>query len=341
MGWASQVNTFLGGAQKVVNDTTALKNSYNDLRNGISSATLGLVKLPKVPLQLNRMLRVGDNVTNILNILGLTNSSVAGEAAHTQTSSGDANTGSFKWVEMETTPENFATADSVLLFAGESLYSNLNTGAELVPIGLCQNWQFSSSINVTTFKELRCEENIVIPGKSQAGSMTMGRLCGTYSSLTNRLHILPNWNYSTQSLTMKPLFGIMAMFLTPSREQSISTLYFERCAITSVSMGLNAGSYQILDNVGIVYGRCIGVGELTVGTTETVPAQDSVQSSSSGNGLDKAISSAVKDVSTAGVKSSLSTGDALDRGLNDYINSSNTSSSSSGLNFNNDNLWKL
>lgn len=340
MGWASQVNTFLGGAQKVVNDTTALKNSYNDLRNGISSATLGLVKLPKVPLQLNRMLRVGDNVTNILNILGLTNSSVAGEAAHTQTSSGDVNTGAFKWVEMETTPENFATADSVLLFAGESLYSNLNTGAELVPIGLCQNWQFSSSINVTTFKELRCEENIVIPGKSQAGSMTMGRLCGTYSSLTNRLHILPNWNYSTQSLTMKPLFGLMAMFLTPSREQTISTLYFERCAITSVSMGLNAGSYQILDNVGIIYGRCIGVGELTVGDAVIGGVQDSAQTSSYGDGVDKATARVVKDSATVGAKSSLSSGDAIDRAMNNAISASGSSSSSSGLNFN-DNLWKL
>lgn len=340
MGWASQVNTFLGGAQKVVNDTTALKNSYNDLRNGISSATLGLVKLPKVPLQLNRMLRVGDNVTNILNILGLTNSSVAGEAAHTQTSSGDANTGAFKWVEMETTPENFATADSVLLFAGESLYSNLNTGAELVPIGLCQNWQFSSSINVTTFKELRCEENIVIPGKSQAGSMTMGRLCGTYSSLTNRLHILPNWNYSTQSLTMKPLFGLMAMFLTPSREQTISTLYFERCAITSVSMGLNAGSYQILDNVGIIYGRCIGVGELTVGDAVIGGIQDSAQTSSYGDGVDKATARVVKGSATVGVKSSISSGDAIDRAMNNAISASGSSSSSSGLKFN-DNLWKL
>lgn len=340
MGWASQVNTFLGGAQKVVNDTTALKNSYNDLRNGISSATLGLVKLPKVPLQLNRMLRVGDNVTNILNILGLTNSSVAGEAAHTQTSSGDANTGAFKWVEMETTPENFATADSVLLFAGESLYSNLNTGAELVPIGLCQNWQFSSSINVTTFKELRCEENIVIPGKSQAGSMTMGRLCGTYSSLTNRLHILPNWNYSTQSLTMKPLFGLMAMFLTPSREQTISTLYFERCAITSVSMGLNAGSYQILDNVGIIYGRCIGVGELTVGDAVIGGVQDSAQTSSYGDGVEKATAKVVKDSATVGVKSSLSSGDAIDRAMNNAVSASGSSSSSSGLKFN-DNLWQL
>ena len=241
---------------------------------------------------------------------------------------------------METTPENFATADSVLLFAGESLYSNLNTGAELVPIGLCQNWQFSSSINVTTFKELRCEENIVIPGKSQAGSMTMGRLCGTYSSLTNRLHILPDWNYSTQSLAMKPLFGLMAMFLTPSREQSISTLYFERCAITSISMGLNAGSYQILDNVGIVYGRCIGVGELTVGTTATGGVQDSAQTSSYGDGVDKATARVVKDSATVGVKSSLSSGDAIDRAMNNAVSASGSSSSSSGLNFN-DNLWKL
>lgn len=284
MTWASQVNTFLTGAQKVYSDANSLRSSYNKLKAGVSSATLGLVKLPQIPLSLNRALRSGNNINNILNILGLTDSNVAGEAAHTQTSSGDVATGPFKWVEMETTPENFATSDSVLLFAGDALYSNLATGAELVPIGLCQNWQFSSGINVLTFKELRCEENMVIPGKSQPGTMSIGRLCGTYSSLTNRLHILPNWNYSTQSVTMKPLFGLMAMFLSPNREQTISTLYFERCAIQSVSMGMNTGSYQILDNVGIVYGRCVGVGELTQTTTSTGRTSGSTQTSSTGTG---------------------------------------------------------
>lgn len=282
MTWASQVNTFLSGTQKVFSDANSLRSSYNNLRAGISSATLGLVKLPQVSLSLNRALRAGNNVTNILNILGLTDSSVAGEASHTVTSSSGVETGPFKWVEMETTPESFATADSVLLFAGDALYSNMEAGAELVPIGLCQNWQFSSGINVLNFKELRCEENIIIPGKSQPGSMSIGRLCGTYSSLTNRLHILPNWDYSTQSTTMKPLFGLMAMFLSPSREQTIATLYFERCAVTSVSMGVNANSYQILDNVGIVYGRCVGVGELTTASSTTGRTSSAVQTTSTG-----------------------------------------------------------
>jgi len=188
---------------------------------------------------------------------------------------------------METTPDSFATADSMLLFAGDPIYANLDIGAELVPIGLCQQFSFSSGVNVSTFKELRCEETIVIPGKSLAGSMTISRLCGDYSSLSNRLHISPNWNFSTQSTLYKPLFGLMAMFLNPSRNKTISTLYFERCAISSFNVGVSAGNFQILDNLNIVYGRCIGVGEISSniessGTTENTRTQDAAQNSPTG-----------------------------------------------------------
>lgn len=261
--FVSSVTSALSGVAQVTKDANTLKNSYNSLRSTISSATLGTVKLPSVSSSLTNYLKIGKNAQNILNILGLTSSGTAGNASRIQTSNLDVNTGPFKWAEMETTPDSFATADSVLLFAGESLYANIDTGAELVPIGLCQGFSFSSGITVVTFKELRCEENMVVPCKSQPGSMQLSRLCGAYSSLSNRLHILPNWNYSTQSTTFKPLFGIMAMFLTPSRQNSISTLYFERCAINNFSLGISANSFQIVDNLNITYGRCIGVGNLT------------------------------------------------------------------------------
>lgn len=71
----------------------------------------------------------------------------------------------------------------------------------------------------------------------------------------------------------------MAMYLTPSRQNSISTLYFERCAIQSCNIGVTAGSFQLLDNVNIIFGRCIGVGELTTisNSGETTRTEDASQ----------------------------------------------------------------
>lgn len=289
MSFVSQVNTFLSGVSQVTSDADSLKDSYQYLRNSIRSATLGLVQLPQVPSSLNNIFRLGNNVNNILNILGLTNTGVVGVASNTQTSSANVNSGSFKWVEMETTPDSFATADSMLLFAGDALYSNMQLGAELVPIGLCQQFSFSVGLNVLPVRELRCEENLIIPGKSQPGTINISRLCGAYSSLSNRLHILPGWNYSTQSSTFKELFGLMAMYLTPSRQNSISTLYFERCAIQSCNIGVTAGSFQLLDNVNIIFGRCIGVGELTTISNSGEPTRTEDASQNVPEGKDESV----------------------------------------------------
>ena len=272
MALLDQAGTFLSGVSKITQDVNSLKSSYNTLSKTISQSTGGLIKLPglsnSVKSKLKALDRVGTHVNNILAILGLSSSGVAGEASRVQSSNSNANTGSFKWVELETTPESFATADSVLIFAGDPLYANMDIGEELVPIGLCQGFSFSASLNVIPFKELRCEETIIYPGKSQPGNITLNRLCGTYSNLANRLHILPGWNYSVQSGDFKKLFGLMVMFLTPGRQNSISTLYFERCAINNFSVGVTANSFQVMDNMSITYGRCITVGALT--TAESV-----------------------------------------------------------------------
>lgn len=278
MAFINQVGTFLNGVSAVANDINSLKSSYYNLSKTVSKNTGGLVKLPTLSTSASSKLktidRVGMHVDNILTILGLSNSGIAGIGSNVQVSNTNVASGSFKWVEMETTPESFATADSVLIFAGDPLYSNLDTGAELVPIGMCQGFSFSSGVSVVPFKELRCEENIIYPGKSQPGAISMTRLCGAYSNLANRLHILPGWNYSTQSGDFKKLFGLMVMFLTPGRQNSISTLYFERCAVTSFNVGVSASNYQIMDNLNIMYGRCITVGELTTAasvSTATTP----------------------------------------------------------------------
>ena len=280
MGWAaieSGASKFIQSVQpfaytvgNIGSGANDLKKSYSNLRSTLNDATGGLIKLPAasdtaVGQLLNKVIGVGTAANSILKILGL--EGIAGEETHVQYSNTNPETGAFKWVEMETTPDSFATPDSVLLFAGKPLYSDNATGEEFVPIGLCQGFNFNVGLTVQAFKELRCEENIIYPGKSQPGNLGISRLCGTHASLSNRLHITPGWNYSTHSTSMKPLFGLMAMFMSPSRANTIAVLYFERCAITNANVNVQAGNYQVLDNVNILFGRCVTVGEAVMSET--------------------------------------------------------------------------
>ena len=197
---------------------------------------------------------------------------------HVQGSNVDVEKGAFKWAEMMTEPESFATSDSALIFAGDPYYLNNTLTQTLVPIGMCQGFSYSGGVNVTPIHELRCEELIVLPGKTQPGQITISRLCGDYASLVNRLHgigrgrmtddatalgnvlgvdMSAGWNFSTHTDTFRSLFGLLVVFYSERRSKQLASLYFERCAITNVSLGVQAGSYQILDNVSIVCGRCI------------------------------------------------------------------------------------
>lgn len=261
---------FLYTAGNIGSNSTSLKQNYSDLRRTLNDASGGLIKLPAaadtaIGKTLNKLIGVGTAANSVLKILGL--EGIAGEETRVQYSNVNPEVGAFKWVEMETTPDSFATSDSVLLFAGKPLYADNATGEEFVPIGLCQGFNFNVGLTVQAFKELRCEENIIYPGKSQPGNLSMARLCGTHASLTNRLHILPGWNYGTHSKAVKPLFGLMVMFLSPSRANTISVMYFERCAITSANLAVSAGNFQVIDNVSIMFGRCISVGEAVMAET--------------------------------------------------------------------------
>ena len=258
----------------VGNSSASMLNSYSTLRSTLSGITGGAVSLPKASQTslggfLTRLNGIGESAKTILNILGL--SGVAGNSAHLQASNNDYERGSFRWLEMETTPDSFATADSVLIFASDPICNMAN---ELVPIGMCQNLQFSTSLGVVPFKELRCEETMVYPTKSQPGNLTLTRLCGNYSSLASRLHITAGWNFGSHTDTYKPLFGLLVIFATPSRDRTIASLYFERCAITSASMSITANDFQVADTVNIVFGRCITVGDGIVDTAWDDVRQD-------------------------------------------------------------------
>lgn len=261
---ANTLKTISSGSSNVLrggNSAGTMLNSYSTVRSTLAGLTGGKVNLPKASQTslggfLTRLNGVGQSAKTILNILGL--SATAGNSAHLQASSNDYERGSFRWLEMETTPDSFATADSVLLFASESPVCDM--GNELVPIGLCQGFQFSVGHSVVPFKELRCEENIIYPTKSQPGNMSISRICGNYSNLVTRLHIKPNWSFSAHSNDFRQLFGLLAIFASPSRDRTICSLYFERCAITNASMSVSAGNFQVVDNVSIMFGRCVTVG---------------------------------------------------------------------------------
>lgn len=198
--------------------------------------------------------------------------------AHAQTNNVNANMGSFKWAEMETIPDSFATSDAAIIFAGDPYYMNNMLTSQLVPIGMCQGFSYASSVNVVPIHELRCEEIVVLPGKTQPGQITMTRFCGDYASLVNRVHGVTGpksedltsavlygvnvdanagWNFSGQSSTFRSLFGLLVVFYNERRNGQFASLYFERCAITGVSFNLQAGNYQVLDAINIVCGRCI------------------------------------------------------------------------------------
>lgn len=266
---ASSTLAFVQNAAKQVNtvraDSNVLVKSYDSIRDTTIGLTGGLVKLPPASNILSKLSNNSGALKTVLKALGL--GDYIGDINHVLISSAEADKGDFKWVEMTTTPDSFASAEHTIIFAGEPIYANNTTGREFVPIGMCQGFQFSSSIGVTPLKELRCEENYIIPGKAGVGTLVLSRFLGNYPSLSKRVHLESGYGFNTQSASIKPLFGILLMFLNPSREKTISTLYFERCSIQSVGANINASDYSIVESISVTYGKCITVGEATIAST--------------------------------------------------------------------------
>lgn len=168
--------------------------------------------------------------------------------------------GAFKWAEEESIPGDFISYDSVLLFTGAPLYKDNAIGERFKTLGYCQNFNISSGVQVTTIQELRCEEQLVFPGKTQPINISMNRLCGVWSNLPNRLHgntTRRAWNCSLQYDNMRDLFGLYVLVLDTSRRNVVSSFYVERCAITAWQFGVAAGNYQVLENCSIIGGRII------------------------------------------------------------------------------------
>lgn len=165
----------------------------------------------------------------------------------------------FKWVELQTTPGAFVSYDSVIIFTGAPLYRDNEIGKKFTPLGICQNFSMSSAVNITTIQELRCEEQLIIPGKTQPIQVQISRILGRWSNLIEALHNnkANKWNYSLQYDGARNLFGLYVMVLDTSRQSIVSQFYLERCAISNFGMNISAGTMQIYDNIGIIAGRII------------------------------------------------------------------------------------
>lgn len=247
---------------KISSTANKLAGEFSKFTSKVSQLTSGVINMLPAQYRSNAAdaLKVLNTGTDVLETL-----SAGQNGSHVQISSANPQPEAFKWVEQESIPADFVSYDSVLIFAGEPIYKDNPIGSTFIPLGFCQNFNISGSNNVLTVQELRCEEQIVLPGKTMPVNINIARLCGDWRNLLSRLHItdtenankLPKWTYSMQYKGMRNLFGLLVMVMDTSRREIISQFYIERCAVQSWSWGMSAGSMQILDNVNIIAGRII------------------------------------------------------------------------------------
>lgn len=179
----------------------------------------------------------------------------ADAASKVQQKSVGSDRGAFKWVQQIVTPDMFATPDSCLLGFGTPIRGANDAGSDFQLIGFCENININVGLSVITFKELRNERNIIIPTKSTPGSITITRMLGNMPNFPATVCSGSGWKMDTQSLDMKKLFGLAIIFMSPSRKDTISTLYAERCAIQSMSVGVQAGQFQMYETIQIMFDK--------------------------------------------------------------------------------------
>ena len=169
-------------------------------------------------------------------------------------------TNAFSWVERYITPSMFATPDSVLIgFLNAPLKAGSGVGTEIPLLGMCENLSINQANNVVTLKELRSERTIIIPSKSQPGSISVTRLLGLGPNFIRAIggYTDNKWRMNMQNVDSKQLFGMIIVFLTADRTATISTLYAERCTIQSSNINIQGGQTCLMENVSILFDRLV------------------------------------------------------------------------------------
>lgn len=214
--------------------------------------------------------------TDVYNTSGSTGSDGAySTAVREQTQSVGADKAAFRWVEKFVTPDMFATPDSCLVGYGEPIRGANDAGSNFNLIGFCQNFTVNTGNNVVTFKELRNESTIVIPTKSLPGTISITRLLGYMPDFISTVSKGTKWSMDPQSKRFKKLFGLVLIFMSPSRKDTFCTLYAERCAVQSATVQVQAGQMEMAQSIQIAFGRLLddstgGETATSAGTTPTL-----------------------------------------------------------------------
>ena len=184
-----------------------------------------------------------------------TNTAASDTTSMVQTSLSSKNKGAFKWVQENLTTDMFVSAESCFIAFGKPLYSANSSGTDFNLIGMCQDISISVGVNVMSFKELRADRNIILPLKSTPGNLSIRRLLTTSGTINSLVHGDTNWAYDTQKASTKNLFGILIAFMSPGRTKDIASVYAERCAITNMSIPINAGNFALSESINIIFDR--------------------------------------------------------------------------------------
>lgn len=266
----------LSSISSLTKNLTSTVSTIKSVPSSISSITkmAGLSSVSNVGSASNKAQSgyIAGSITDLsgigaLNGYGVSNTSPAVKVAdgttssaggpQIQTQSTGAETGAFKWVEQFITPDMFATPESCLIGYGAPVKSSNAAGSNFKLIGFCQNLTINTGVNVVTFKELRNERTIVIPTKSQAGSISITRMLGSMPDFAATVVGGKGWKMDSHSIDVKQLFGLVIIYMTAGRKSTISTMYAERCAIQSMSIPIQAGQFELLQNINIVFDRLV------------------------------------------------------------------------------------
>lgn len=163
----------------------------------------------------------------------------------------------FSWVEKIVTPSMFASPDHCVIAIGPPLACLASGTSDYTLLGMCESFGFNLQNNVYTYKELRSERTIVIPLKSAPGQLSLTRMMGAFSNFRGAVSGANRWMVNNQARSYKKLFGMIVIFMTAHRADTIASLYFERCAITNVGVTVPAGDFKISESVSIVFDRVL------------------------------------------------------------------------------------
>lgn len=186
----------------------------------------------------------------------------------------------FKWVERFISPDMFVSPDSVLIAIGPAT-ANLATataGTNFQLLGMCNSFNLSQQNTIHTFKELRSERNIIIPGKSTPGQLSINRLMGAFPNIAGKALGKGIWVTDNQTRAFKTVFGIILIFLTYSRADMIASLYCERCAIQGSTIAVQAGEMHVYQSATMIFDRVVDSSSGYVTATVTGAAVPSTTS---------------------------------------------------------------